>query len=142
MEDHPVRFGVRRRFGKVLHVISLEKGIIQQSLFLPSAALATALKLFSSSHSPMDFPQAHDSVISGLICPIKNTDAHFWEQSFLLTCSQERQSWPWLLISLIPDLTRSKGLLPIYGLFGLNSDHVNTKGLRDCIQSPSKTLYN
>ena len=55
---------------------------------------------------------------------------------------QERQFWQGLLISLISDLIRSKGLPPIYGLFGLESDCVDTKGLRDCIQSPNKPLHN
>lgn len=58
------------------------------------------------------------------------------------TCGQERQSWPWLLISLIPDLIRSKGLPLIYGLFGLDSDRVDAKGLGHRIQLPSKSLYN
>lgn len=119
-EDNPMRSGVVKRFGKIQKVISS-----------PSSALSTALKLFPSSQSPMDFSQTHDGVNRGLICASKNTDAHFgaelspymWPREAILALPSE----------LINSLLEYKGLLLVCALFGLDPDYVDSEGFQDCI---------
>jgi len=56
---------------------SLWKRLLFNSHIFSFPSLSTTLKLFPSSHCSMDFSQAFDSIISELICPARNTDAHF-----------------------------------------------------------------
>lgn len=125
--------------GKFWKVISLEKVLFKSDLFSLTQLCSQHWNFFPLHTFPWISPKF---VLVQLVIWSVQARAQMLILGAEPTCGQERQSWHWLLISLIHDLIRSKGLPLIYGLFGLDSDRVDAKGLGHCIQFPSKSLYN